>query len=73
MINSDLFIFDKKAVILMILFTKCQIIMVNGYRYTLVHSQMSVCVSSEAYNELNIVRMNRVYCLTAPGSTVMCT
>ena len=58
MINLDLFISDKEAVSLMTLFTKYQNIMVIGYR--IVHTQMSVCVSSEVYDELNIVMMNRV-------------
>ena len=31
MINSDLFIFDKEVVILIILFTKCQILIVIEY------------------------------------------
>ena len=70
MINSDLFIFDKEVVILIILFTKCQILMVIGYRYR--HIVHSVRISSESYNELHIVRMNKVYCLTAPGRTGMC-
>ena len=58
MINSDLFIIDKEVVILIILFTKCQILMVIGYSYR--HIVHSVRVSSELYNEFNIVRMNRV-------------
>ena len=46
-------LFDKAAVIFMIyLYIKCQVTMVNGYRYRhIVHSLMSVRVSSESCNE----------------------